>query len=473
MPKAQLTGVGFCTFDNNLIAPSDAGLGYRNVDALDILPLVNTSGTSSTCVYPFHDACWQLLLAMLPSVSVQEVVAQPLFEILFTTECPDSSFFQFGHDYGGAARFQIPHANGSSPWCFFLANPFTIPELTTLLDHTSTFSNAAPLAFPESGLPTVAVWNSVDLFATFPLEIIVLILSCLPSRDVANFRLASRAIADVSTVSRLGQSFWESRFAPGLELDFICPGRSRHCDWRLYYLKIKDWLPHNPGLRNRRRLWKLLQPVAGSVNVSLDPRRKTLGIPADLNLSTLMDIVGKDQGSLMLTHHIGGESISKYHGEQLSFGCRQMDHRAAIIPSPLLAARAPSSNWSYGVSLVTFNGREYVSSLRFISQSLEQDEHECRSGIGYLLPPKESRFQFQDDEAISGIEVAVCASGVVGIKFLVTPPRDVGGWVGRIDGPDVAFGRLLPVAGNKLAAFAACTDVCGLLQLLISAALQV
>jgi hypothetical protein len=103
---------------------------------------------------------------------------------------------------------------------------------------------------------------------SLPTELLVQILCHLPKQDVRNWRLASRAAAQVS----LPQEFWKSRFAvdtPYLwelhlqmeELEQMRPSP----DWRQMY---QDLIVSKPkaamfrGLRNRMRVWKTVMEVA-------------------------------------------------------------------------------------------------------------------------------------------------------------------------------------------------------------------
>ncbi|KAK4242817.1 hypothetical protein C8A03DRAFT_10999 [Achaetomium macrosporum] len=120
------------------------------------------------------------------------------------------------------------------------------------LDHLPTIFTPVPLSqiIALSSIPsdkgTLIRSNisgrNTDPFSCLPPEILHQIFSFTPTFSLLNLRLASRAVASVSRLPDLPQSFWRSRFLPPLEMGFALPERvdwdqDREMDWRgLYFL---------------------------------------------------------------------------------------------------------------------------------------------------------------------------------------------------------------------------------------------
>lgn len=285
----------------------------------------------------------QLLLLKLEPFSDQLSLSEFLLALLLSTECVKHAFFSFGHRYGGASRFQkaygrLESLENNTEWSFLLADPLDIREFQVL---------PADIHVPSHSLTGLqSIPFSRGFFETLPDEITVSVLCLLPSKDVANLRLASRAVAMISTASLLFQTFWASRFGHGMELGFVHPvSMTKRRDWRSLYFKVKARLEHEPALKNRKRIWNSLQPVA-ELGKSYS-RRGLYGIKDDL--SELSHMNSPIDGPLLLTHSITATSVSKESKEQITFGCRQIERRMAIIPEFLLTHRVYPPCWTYRI----------------------------------------------------------------------------------------------------------------------------
>ncbi|MBE3041739.1 F-box protein, partial [Candidatus Bathyarchaeota archaeon] len=108
-----------------------------------------------------------------------------------------------------------------------------------------------------------------DTFGGLPFEIVVPILSQLPSTDVCSLRLASKAVAGIFPPHDLPQPFWKSRFAPGFEMAFPSRGEATlgQADHVLAFLVYP--------------CKELLGPVAGPEEQEADLRLSRLLLPHD------------------------------------------------------------------------------------------------------------------------------------------------------------------------------------------------
>ena len=107
-----------------------------------------------------------------------------------------------------------------------------------------------------------------DNLAALPIEIIHVILTHLPSKDVAQLRLASRWVSQCAATCALQQAFWRSRFSYGFKMGFALGYQTnprKVCEWRQMYFQIKLGLRSPDGfasLKNRKRTWNILSKLS-------------------------------------------------------------------------------------------------------------------------------------------------------------------------------------------------------------------
>jgi hypothetical protein len=380
-------------------------------------------------------------------------------ELLLSTECVQHSFFSFGHSYGGASKFQKAYGRlepleNNTEWSFLLADPLDIGELQALSAKTEVSSNSVTVL--------QSVLCSSCSFETLPNEIMVSVLCLLPSKDIANLRLASRPVAMISTMSQLPQSFWASRFGPGMELGFFHPvSMTKRRDWRSLYFKIKSRLEHEPALKNRKRIWDSMQPVA-ELGESYS-RRCLYGIRHDLSaLSHMNSLIN---GPLLLAQTITATSVPEESKEQITFGCRQTDHRMAIIPEFFLAPQAYPLCWCYNISFITINGRSYASGVQFIPPTFKCDEEIPANSLGYINTGNRLCQEFKAPGPVNAVGIAVCPRGIVDIQF-VSNSEAAMAQKNYADMHDIAFGHLLPKGDDKITGITVGVDVPSPLSLL-------
>lgn len=115
--------------------------------------------------------------------------------------------------------------------------------------------------------------GALDPFASLPTEMRSFILELLPSRDVANLRLASRALASVP----LSDVFWKSRFFYGRDLDHVFEVKQYFLStahrgrWKSIFDLARNF-SNDPNMHNRKRIWRLSLALGGLV-------KRTVGRP--------------------------------------------------------------------------------------------------------------------------------------------------------------------------------------------------
>ena len=172
-----------------------------------------------------------------------------------------------GHDFGGAAQFHtlvgdlIRAANGGS-WLLLYADPDHC-DLLHLEPSPEYLPEIALLERPsEAGPLGKAIhWQSGERsFSRLPAEVIHLILSWLPSKDIAQLRIACSAIRRASSINQLPQAFWLSRFTPNMEMGFAKSYHYEHHplpNWRNLFFTVRHAIrkpDDHLRLKNRKRV---------------------------------------------------------------------------------------------------------------------------------------------------------------------------------------------------------------------------
>lgn len=164
------------------------------------------------------------------------------------------------------------------PGCEYLvANPIEIPGFPELLKQAAwdKMSNVNQSAFhwapqvPPVPSQQSQEASSADPFLRLPEELRLMVTGYLPSKDIANLRLASRICAEVPIITfrRLIQEdmpwFWELDELPVA------------VHWFQLYKKLKFCWGNLKGLRNRKRIWKDVSAIIERI----EPFRDVEAIP--------------------------------------------------------------------------------------------------------------------------------------------------------------------------------------------------
>jgi hypothetical protein len=239
---------------------SDAGFKPSNDNSFSAFPYPDSRGRHGVI---FHDACWSLLEAALHPTSVS---LQRLFDVCSSLPVPRKCRVPtWGHDFSGAVvvdktthfpwedEYDAPVFTQPDP--VFSRNPYQVPGVDRLLAETP----QQPPAMMQPARPPRTL--APDCFVSLPGELYVAIAMFLPTADILRARLVSRAFWSVF----YSQQFWASRFKASLLAGnrswlFETRNLSSPRDWRWLHHRTND-IYLGLGLRNRRRVWGLLQQV--------------------------------------------------------------------------------------------------------------------------------------------------------------------------------------------------------------------
>jgi hypothetical protein len=405
--------------------------------------------------YGFHSSCWTLLLARLSHIEKQKDIVTSVFNLLYITPCPDFSYFQFGHDYGGAAGTHKPYGlpqpiDLSSP---LYADPWEIPslgELEKCAPEIHSFASPKqkvaldPHTFSSQGLGCP--------ICRLPLELLYLVLSYLSLAQVAKIRLVCREFSLIAKPENLPQSFWRSRFRFGYEQDYILPDLSIKWDWSRLFRGTKSCLKgNNAPLINRKRIWTLLDPLA--VLMEREESKKLLGSPFSIVgvESEQHQSPNNDLPTTYIAIRTFCGQLTSDSSDQLTEVCRLQRCSIAKFQS-----RAPKDGAQIQLSTVQIGAARYISGMQWVRP---QSSGDLLSGIGIFTHSAKETINIPSSSVIKTVEVAFCTSGLVGIRFHFTK-NGISQWVGQGEGEGIARGILQLPKDSEAFYLAAGTDVC-------------
>ncbi|KAI9848445.1 MAG: hypothetical protein M1837_000240 [Sclerophora amabilis] len=372
----------------------------------------------------FHESCWKLLNA---ACHPREIDARCLND--FCRSCPSYSHgvIDWGHGYGGIFEVNpdpddvLPGSEASLgrykeierrkdldylPDEVYHVDPLDSPELEHLLKLTTKEIHDIDAAVKT--LFSTAITRE-DCFADMPLEIRQTLLLYLRSEDVLNLYLASRTFASTP----LPQIFWASRFQLGFEFASIFEVRGdpvikpKRRDWKalLYGLRF---IASSSSVRNRRRIWAILQPLAAALNTFANV--ECSGKPS----RTFYD--PDFEQAIPLWRCAGGDL--RDNKKWLSGGCRTLYARTACVTSRITGIH---------VSIIQFANVEYVTGIRFIQ--LDDDT----ANLGYIIQENEVPLKIGKEgigNRLRGFHLAVSQRGIRAIA-VITETDEVSEWVGN------------------------------------------
>jgi hypothetical protein len=213
-------------------------------------------------------------------------------------------------------------------------------------------------------LTTVGNRNMVsNYFTKFPLEILELILANTPTDEVKSLARTSKGL-NMIIPSRLGQSFWASRFHDPFEYGFVFEAQTYRVglDWKALYFSITKDPFLGLQLQNRRRIWGLIKPLSELICLEWKGGQGLLTLSSDENewkeVHGLIQQPERDQNR------------SKF-GIQL--GCLRLYSQYTSIPALLCRIV---------VSTVSIGTATYITGLCFISRALISNQ-ETKIFLGY------------------------------------------------------------------------------------------
>ncbi|OAL63932.1 hypothetical protein A7C99_4584 [Trichophyton rubrum] len=367
--------------------------------------------------FVFHDACWEILKAL---VHPQEISIPRLYDLCLSFPSQEFGLLTWGHGYESSSSDAeiITHHRSTYQQSFFLRDPFDIPELQEALDEAKKERSNENTA--ERSI--IAERADCDQFYSLPFEIREDIQCMLSLRDVFSLRIASRSFGSMP----LSQHFWRSRFLPSFERGFIFEAlrpqldkttsdATIHYNWKALYEKTNPNLEHFEAIRNRRRIWECNKSLAALL-ISQPP---------------LED--GSAYSMEEHNHVLWRTAAAKPREPPRTQPSRGRFPGSAPLPPPSIvkehAIRVPTQVSHVGVSLVCFGGNTYVSGIRISTP----DEKEVR--LGYIRPDNEVILNISQKGAESNSHpltgFAICADpgGIRGIRT-ATADGTLSNWAG-------------------------------------------
>lgn len=441
-----LTGVGFyegpSPVSGIFIAPrdrnvrwSDAGYGNPTADQFGVLSQPGVNGRRG---FIFHEACWNLLEEALHPAPVS---LQRLFDVcgslpisLIGWACAN-----WGHDYGGVYldnenffpwddRFEHQDVPDDPHPMFgtIYTNPYHVLEVDDIL---AAKPEEPP---PPKQTPLPATAPGEDCFTRLPEELRAAIAMYLCTADVLSARLASRAFWPVF----YSQQFWASRFKASTDRSWLFEARrgGRRRDWRWLYRRTNDAKKIGPGLRNRRRIWGLIQGVVDILGLVWNE------LPLDL-----APVWAPDPIQISASHRTeaAGDlwegSMDDYGRNAFHRGCRIFQSQRVTIPDNLSRLSA---------STVALGDGTYIAGLSLTSAA----GHTIR--LGYCSPSEQSIEMSQ----VWGLRLAVGPRGIKALQCITGPTDPESPWLGCPD--DVPRTERL-VVGSRALALEAAFDASG------------
>ncbi|KAK2768311.1 hypothetical protein FQN54_000164 [Arachnomyces sp. PD_36] len=437
---AFISGDGSLLRETILLASSDFNNPDLPRNQLSMITLFQNVGRYWG--YGFHDACWKLLSVKLSRSGIVDraTIAQSLFRLFYMTECPGFAGLSFAHDFGGVSRRDTSiltrHPAPNSPES---ADPLLLPPTRDLTEYGPAFFNSLGSSRPSRRSYCVDSTVSGPI-SRVPLEIFHLIMEHLSIADVANVGLACRQFSQITDLRSLTQPFWRNRFLPGFELDYIfLDGVPNPDDWFHLFCGVTELIKnkHRPFL-NKKRIWDLLEHVVHLVRLNSMGLRELHGKPVVIEDSKdniyRLGVSNVEEPSIYFTpeRSFSGLVAPEGYQNQITEGCRLSGSVATCFRPEIPDGHVVK------ISTVTLGGRYYVSGFGCVSLHKPQ---QIDSRVGFFQPEGEEVIQIPCHLQIEYIEVAFCASGLTGIRFLCSENHK-SRWVGQNQGPGIAYGVL-------------------------------
>ncbi|KAI1211804.1 uncharacterized protein F4807DRAFT_376848 [Annulohypoxylon truncatum] len=476
-----VTGVGWLESDECIIAPIAYECHYRDCGPQQQLDDYFTGhqisyyaeGTAGYWCYAVHNACWELLRDRIdPDHDFSpDKLAQHLFALLYNTPVNHANKALVpGHDYGHASDFHLRSGElyhnyftrlKESDYFFItgdVAEKFE-PDDDGLEDGAlSLYVGSAHLGTHRGN------YGESDALCLLPGELIMLVLACLPSKDVCKLRLISRYVADLSSPMLLDQKFWSSRFDPEFEMGFVFAGLSKPrpiepANWRTLYFKAKAALRSEMfyGLKNRRRIWHIFQHIYDALHVRLENEQ---WIDKDLPSITARPL---PQGMVFAEARF--ESINPripHTMLPLDLSCRLFGWRNFTWPRSL-----DSVSKTLRVSTINLNGKTHISGFRLLTTGGLDNVDELPR-VAFVNPRKEHEILMGPNSSIEQLDVAMATKGIIGLRFHIRGLEDscttsIGDM--ELTDPGSGIAKLVPSDGMRCIGFHLGLDACKIISI--------
>jgi hypothetical protein len=381
---------------------NDAGYNSPLEDQFGVLKQDAVNGRHG---FIFHEACWSLLEeasrpAAVPLARLYHVCASLPLPIHF-------GGVSWGHDYAGAAvadnetRFpwedRFEGREFPEPDPVFTANPYRVAVVDQILAEDP---KEPPVPGRTSLISLPAASSGSDCFATLPGELCAEIAMCLPTADVLNTRLASRAFWPVFH----SQQFWASRFTlespdrPWLFEARPCGSSPR--DWRWLYRRTNDPGKYT-GLQNRQRIWGLIRSVRDILALVWN------GLPPDLAPVWRPDTSSTSPARRTeVTAHLWDRYRWDGIWDEFYNGCLLLRSQTIAIPDNLVRL---------AVSTVTFGDRAYIAGLSLTTAAGDTIR------LGYSSSSAEQSCEVSSE--LQGFRLAVGSRGIQALQCVYAGGR--------------------------------------------------
>lgn len=317
----------------------------------------------------FHESCFRLLETVL---QLDQRVFTRLSQICSSLPFPTrGTSMSWGHDYGGLVTVDTEYAYPwedrysdlvlQDPELWYTADPVYGTEAMDILSQRPSRppqlkpSPTTPISIQSPGSDGS---DSIghDPFALLPPEICTMIASELSVTDYLSSRLATRSMWPIFHF----QTWWREKFfektggwedRSWLIEAWEAPERLQNQDWRFLYRRTRH-TQLSPGLKNRKRIWRLLQDIPHIVSLEMDAQQNP---PAPTpTTSTGSSPVPRVQARLRPPRR-GHESADGFDGD----GCREQYSRKIDIPADAA---------SITVHMVRLGDADYLCGLEVAGQ---------------------------------------------------------------------------------------------------------
>lgn len=359
--------------------------------------------------FPFHSSCWDLLEQSNPEPCID---IDALFRLCRSQRVSNDGLLDWGHDYGGLIDWISTPGEGTNNWELRPGNSFDPLDIFKSVKH---HLDEVELVSGNQALSTQGFEGKPDAFSSLPVEIISAFLALLPSKDVANLRLASRRIASIE----LPDSFWISRFRPGHEFDHIYEAKphlvTRRGHNKLNYLAVKQARDESGitsrALDNRRRIWGLCEGMHETLRQMKDVECRGIELPSQFE----PDVTPK---------YLDGRVWTTISDRDPSLCSVQDILYERFVTAP------PNGRLTAFVSTISLFGNQYVTGLRI------RDNYGYEKSFGYVRRDNERRLSPHRGikHPVISLTAAFDAQGVRGLALSSDEGLIESDWIGDHSG---------------------------------------
>ncbi|KAJ0417371.1 hypothetical protein BJY00DRAFT_289777 [Aspergillus carlsbadensis] len=431
----SLSGVGVVSLFSAIRVPRDNSLSYTETQEMHALFPSRQPYPYHTIVIPVHDACWSLLRCRLGAVvDEDEAVASVLYQLYGGGRV--SGGFDIGLEYGVIPRTQEDAE---------MADPGRVPlleEIEAAAGSTLTLSRV---------VVDDAVTETRGPFGELSMELVHAIMSYLSVPELFVLCLTCKYLLAAS--GSLPQTYWRARFLPGNEADFLYPDLNAPRDWRRLFFGLHRCLQDGvPSLVNRRRIRRLLEPIAALVELTAHLPETPHGLevqviqpenpnnPPPRPRSRRHDAVPFRaqsfhlQGALLAGLSRVVKPLRLFYSDLAGKDTFIFSYRAFSLFGNGFAIH----EGRVGITMLQVGMRRYISALQYVPEK-ERDDGDVGARQAGFPTPDEQWMQISRDSYLERVEVAVLPEGLVGVRFLIKD-QETAPWLGQCSGEGVSRG---------------------------------